>query len=62
MMTSADTNEFIPQKTRNLDSSRLANGDTNMEATHKKHSISQALNKPVINGKIKGIIFFIKLT
>lgn len=33
-----------------------------MEATHKKHSINQPPNKPVINGKIKGIIFFIKFT
>lgn len=59
MMISADTNKFIPQKTRNLDSSKVENGDITMEATHKKHSTNQPLIKPIMNGEIKVMIFFI---
>ena len=62
MIISADTNEFIPHKKRILDSSKVENGDVIMEISHKKHSINQPLNKPIINGEIKGIIFFIKFT
>jgi hypothetical protein len=62
MIISADTNEFIPHKKRILDSSKVENGDVIMEIPHKKHSINQPPNKPIINGEIKEIIFFINCT
>lgn len=61
MIINADNNELIPQKTRNLDSSKPANGEIIIEKKHKKHSINQPLNRPVIKGAIKGIVFFMHL-
>lgn len=61
IMISADTNEIMPQKTENLDCSKVENGDITMEATHKEHSTKQPLNKPTSKGEINVIVFFISL-